>query len=101
MLEILGRLKERRPSPSIIHEAFAIKAPLGDLWLGVYQSPTTGVRYAKDKSGNVEKFQTAQAAELAASRQLHKELDKRAPLKVTKEIVVTRSSSRASRRAKG
>jgi hypothetical protein len=98
MLEVLGRFKERKPDPSITHDAFGMKDHIGRLWLGVYQSPRTGVRVVKHEDGKVRKFETEAEAELAASRQLHKDIDKLPPLKVTKEIVIGRST-KASRRA--
>lgn len=98
MLEMFKRLKERRPDPAISHDAFGMKDHLGRQWLGVYQSPRTGVRYVKDEAGKLKKFETERDAELAASRQLHKDLDAMPPLKVTKQIVVGRSSSKAFRR---
>lgn len=79
------KLKERRPSANLPHDAFAVERC--GKFVGVYQSPVTGVRVVKDDQGQVVVFDDKQRAELVACRRLHKDLNDREPIRITKEFV--------------
>jgi hypothetical protein len=78
------RLKEKRPAPGLTHEAYAIER--AGKWIGCYQSPRIGVRFVKNDDGQLETFDDKVYAEVIASRRLCRDLDKLAPMKVTKEF---------------
>jgi len=87
---MLERYREKRPAEKFTHDAFGLKDALSGKFIGCYQSPRTGVRFVKHETGECRKFETEKDAEIAASRQLMRDLDKLQPMKMTKEIVIRR-----------
>jgi hypothetical protein len=60
------RLKEKRPCESIRSDWFGAPAACPGKWVGVMQGPEIGVRYVRDRAGDVRLFETEAKACAAA-----------------------------------